>query len=184
MSPLASWWFYAPFLLFIPAAILATYQTEKNKDTTFLGLVIMGILIWSLVNIARFLIYIIPFSGPVISSRYFSVAAVFVGLILYRLRGRYPLVYGLTEVAVAILAIFVSIGTDTPYPLNKIVGILGGIYIFVRGMDNIDRGLPNSWRDWWDRWFPKKQSGQHMQAAEQNVEAQPAEAKPEGSPPA
>ena len=32
MSPLASWWFYVPFLLFIPA-IIARFQVDKHKDT-------------------------------------------------------------------------------------------------------------------------------------------------------
>ena len=83
---------------------------------------------------------------------------------MYRLRGMYPFYYGGTEVLVAILAIFVSIGTDTTNPLNKIVGILGGAYILIRGLDNMDKGLPISWRALWDKWFPKKHPTQETPA--------------------
>ncbi len=180
MSPLSSWWFYAPFALFILAALFAGARAEKNKDDLPAGLSVLAALIWSLVNAARYLIYIIPFSGPVISSPYFAAPAIAIGLLLYRLRGKYPLFYGSTEVLVAILVIFVSIGTDTANPLNKIVGILGGIYIFIRGLDNVDKGLPHSWRGRWNKWFPKR----HTPTIEQNVKAQSPEATSETPPPA
>jgi len=40
--------------------------------------------------------------------------------------------------------------------MSKAVGILGGIYILVRGMDNIDKDLPQKWRRVWDCVFPKR----------------------------
>jgi hypothetical protein len=38
------------------------------------------------------------------------------------------------------------------------VNILVGIYVLVRGMDNIDEDLPRRWRKTWDRFFPKQLS--------------------------
>jgi hypothetical protein len=103
-----------------------------------------------LVSIARLLIYAIPSSGPVISNPYFAIPAIAVGFLLYWIRGKFPFFYGLTEISVSVLAIIVSIGTPNTILLNKVVAILGGIYILIRGMDNIDKGLPVSWRPMWD----------------------------------
>jgi hypothetical protein len=33
---------------------------------------------------------------------------------------------------------------------------MAGIYIIVRGLDNISQDLPFRWRARWYRWFPKK----------------------------
>jgi hypothetical protein len=112
------------------------------------------------------LVYIIPYSNHVISSRYFILPSVISGIVLYRVRGRQPFLYGSVEICVALLAIFVSIATRSSAPLNKILGILGGIYILVRGMDNVDKGLPLTWRKSWDRWFPKMQPKQPTQPPE------------------
>lgn len=90
MSPLASWWFYAPFILLIPATSFAAIRLQKNEEDELSGFAMLVVLGWSLINMARFLIYIIPFSEPAISSPYFSIAAILVGLLLYRLRGKYP----------------------------------------------------------------------------------------------
>jgi hypothetical protein len=35
--------------------------------------------------------------------------------------------------------------------LQHFYGILAGLYLFVRGMDNIRDGLPVPWRTTWDR---------------------------------
>jgi hypothetical protein len=161
-NPASSWWFYAPFILLafmllvlVVLSIVVPQRKYSATEELVIGLLALSNLAWALVNAARFLIYIIPFSGPAISNPYSSVLAIAIGLFLYRVRGEYPLFYGITEILVAVLAIFVSIGTPTANPLNAIVGILGGIYILIRGMDNMDKGLPASWRPPWDWLFPK-----------------------------
>jgi hypothetical protein len=85
-----------------------------------------------------------------------SVAIVLMLLLLgvrfYRVRLRSRAIYGAGEVAVAIgTLIFVMIkGHSAPtgggwqnFPTTYL-GLLGGLYIFVRGLDNIDQGLANS----------------------------------------
>jgi hypothetical protein len=37
--------------------------------------------------------------------------------------------------------------------LPKAVGILAGIYVLVRGLDNMSRDLPVSWSAWWNQLF-------------------------------
>jgi hypothetical protein len=89
------------------------------------------------------------------------------GLFFYRLRGTRPATYGCVEVAVGVLvliftfiptshALWVQAPTSVESGATKAIGVMAGIYIIVRGLDNIDRGLPRGWRPHWDRLFPKK----------------------------
>ena len=88
------------------------------------------------------------------------------GLFFYWLRCRFRFWYGLCEIVVAVVVIYLSF--VPPYTamaladmslsrlqMSKAIGILGGVYILVRGMDNVDQDLPSKWRSLWDRTFPK-----------------------------
>jgi hypothetical protein len=162
------WWFFAPFILFIPIAVFLAIRHVDEKKYSLLGLIILGLAGWALLNVAEFLIYIIPRSGWILSNPFSAIPAVVSGLLLYRLRGKHPFFYGGTEVCVSLLAILVSIGSDSSDPLNKLVGILGGVYILVRGFDNLDKGLPSSWRGRWDSLFPKPQPKEPLSAESAN----------------
>ena len=87
---------------------------------------------------------------------------------LFWARCRMPLAYGIAELCVGFVSVYLSVnagkgpqallasGGDPIYGLaTRAIGILGGIYILVRGMDNVDKGLPSSWwsRRVWDRFF-------------------------------
>jgi hypothetical protein len=89
------------------------------------------------------------------------------GLFFYWLRCRWRLVYGLVELVVALAVIFLTFCPQTPnylsdsqvppwwgWLLSKSVGASAGIYVMVRGLDNIHNGLPPKWRCKWDRIFP------------------------------
>src|ERR1700680_1350556 len=88
------------------------------------------------------------------------------GLFFYWLRCRWQLVYGLVELVVALAVIILTFYPQTHYLLqgagppwlgwflSKSVGISAGIYVMVRGLDNIHNGLPPKWRCKWDRIFP------------------------------
>jgi hypothetical protein len=155
-------WFVGPLCalglslqLFIAAAIDRGNQTPSKLEIPVI-LSVVVFLAWNLANAVWYLLEIIPYSEPVISSPYISIPAIAIGLLLYRLRGARPLLYGIMEISVSILVIFVSIGTPSTHPLNKIVAIIGGVYILIRGMDNIEKGLPARWRSPWERVFPKE----------------------------
>ena len=92
----------------------------------------------------------------VTSSPYFVIFAFATALWFYRLRGRHPLFYGITEISVATAAIWLTINTENALSL-KGLALLGGIYIIVRGLDNMDRGMPSWLRPAWERLFPKQQ---------------------------
>lgn len=98
------------------------------------------------------------------------IIAVFVALFFFGLRARHQFWYGLIEIIAAVAGMYfvffplqtsylrsVSPGPSMPeIVMAKSVGLLAAIYIFVRGMDNMDKNLPVSWRRRWDRIFRGK----------------------------
>jgi hypothetical protein len=96
----------------------------------------------------------------------YSVIAITLGLFFYRLRCNHRFLYGMCEVIASVfwftLVLYPRSPTFTatiqmpPFvpPLYTIYGFLAGIYIFVRGMDNMHCGLTSeTWRKSWDRLF-------------------------------
>ena len=86
---------------------------------------------------------------------------------LYRLRGIQPFWYGCIEIGVGLVVLIFTFVPTTHYlafdgqtflelGAAKLIGVMAGIYIIVRGLDNVDRGLPPRWRHHWDRAFPKQ----------------------------
>src|SRR4051812_14945558 len=69
--------------------------------------------------------------------------------------GSRSFIYGVTEVVVGLIATWSTIHSSTADMLSKGLGFFGGIYIVVRGLDNMDRDLPTKLRPLWDRCFPK-----------------------------
>ena len=83
----------------------------------------------------------------------------------YWLRLRHRLWYAFSEILVALVLIYVAIFpaqthallTEGSWPLDvatawvtKIVTLFGAVYVFVRGLDNIDTALPSlTWRMRW-----------------------------------
>jgi hypothetical protein len=76
------------------------------------------------------------------------------GLFFYFVRCRQPISYGLIEIGVGLAIIFVTFFPQTPYlmydtplwwgaQLSRFIGFIAGVYVMVRGLDNIERGLPS-----------------------------------------
>jgi hypothetical protein len=62
--------------------------------------------------------------------------AVMASIYLYWFRGQAPFFYGILEVATGIATVSLVFFTAKGDILARILGILGGSYIIVRGMDN------------------------------------------------
>ncbi|NUB25110.1 hypothetical protein [Azospirillum brasilense] len=80
-----------------------------------------------------------------VSQKYFVFAAVLIGFFLYGVRARFPMFYGVMEIYFG--AFSITIATPTTVSAESIsstraLAILGGMYIIVRGLDNIHRGAP------------------------------------------
>ena len=96
------------------------------------------------------------------------LCAIAFSLLLYRLRCIRPFQYGCIEVAVGLAVLIFTFDVPTTHYLafdrqtvfewgvNRIIGTMAGIYIIIRGLDNMDRDLPPSWRPLWDSFFPKQ----------------------------
>jgi uncharacterized membrane protein HdeD (DUF308 family) len=97
------------------------------------------------------------------------VGALTIGAALYGLRCHWRLLYGSLEIVTGLVVIFFIrhpqrygyLLLDGPDPsalgvfLSSTVTILAGVYIIVRGFDNIDQSLPVRWRAGWDRLFAR-----------------------------
>lgn len=77
-------------------------------------------------------------------------------VVLYRLRGEQPLFYGLLEVIFGGGVIVVTAHRPPTDLIAMVVTIAGAVYVIVRGLDNMDKGLPEPLRRYWDRAFPKR----------------------------
>jgi hypothetical protein len=96
------------------------------------------------------------------------IVAVLAGFVFFGFRCRLRFWYGLAEVMAALIVLYfqffpvdrhiLSAG-GAPQPtaleelLSMLVGLLAGMYILVRGLDNIDHSLPERWRSAWQRVF-------------------------------
>src|ERR1700692_3992341 len=97
---------------------------------------------------------------------YIFLSRVF-ALFFYGLRRRRPFAYGLSECAVGLIGLTLTFLSPNRFPPSSGAEFLGngpfsrrhdsgGIYLLVRGMDNMDRDLPNGWRHHWEILFPKR----------------------------
>ena len=91
--------------------------------------------------------------GPDVTSQpWFIAPAICLGIGLYWFRCRAQLLYGIFELVFASTAIWMAIVSSGDfYP--RMIALAGAVYVFVRGMDNVDRGLPPKWRSWWMSFF-------------------------------
>lgn len=112
----------------------------------------LGITLYASILVSNNTVFILR-----ILSNPFSVApSVLMAFVLFRLRRSKPALYGSIEIMVGVAVIVFSVRTSTTDLIAKIVAILGGVYIIVRGLDNIDRRLPEFFRPVWKKAFPDK----------------------------
>ena len=91
------------------------------------------------------------------------VAAIGAAVFFYWIRCQTRFWYGAIEIGVAILIIFLTFYPQTNYLLltesspwgwlSRAAGALAGIYVIVRGLDNIESGLKPRSRERWKRLF-------------------------------
>jgi len=77
-----------------------------------------------------------------------SLVLIVIGLVVFWLRGKYRAWYGLVELGAALATMFIGIQSyraSGPNPATYLQ-ILGGLYIMIRGLDNIKAAHPD--RDW------------------------------------
>jgi hypothetical protein len=92
---------------------------------------------------------------------------IILGVCFYVMRCRWQLAYGVLELLVSLVIIFLTFYPQTSYLLREeifwqgwllsmSVGALAGIYVMVRGLDNIEKGLSPQSQNKWKRLFHGK----------------------------
>jgi hypothetical protein len=79
-----------------------------------------------------------------LSNPYTTIIVGCIAVGTYWLRCVAILDYGIIEIMVGISVISFSVSTKSDVAISKIIAIIGGIYVLVRGLDNVDKGL-NGW---------------------------------------
>ena len=71
--------------------------------------------------------------------------------LLYVLRSKKPFIYGGLEMIAGVSSIFLAtLGPVSGGLIGKVLGIFGGIYIIVRGIDNAKKSLSKFWAEYTD----------------------------------
>jgi hypothetical protein len=138
---------------------LTKEQIDEYLDKTLAQRLSVAVFIWLIGLIAiRLPVWLVAHPDTVLQWLKEPIAvvpALMVGIALFWFRCKRLFEYALIEIGGAVGSTFYAIIAPNNSLLAKGLGILGGLYILVRGLDNIDKSLKN--RSWWDRIFYKSQ---------------------------
>jgi hypothetical protein len=88
------------------------------------------------------------------------VGLIAIGVITYWLRSRFRLLYAALEMAVAITMMILAVSNGySQVTSSLLIGLLAGIYVFVRAMDNLNIGISQldpGVGEWWKNIFEQK----------------------------
>jgi hypothetical protein len=85
---------------------------------------------------------------------WFFLPATLISVVVYWCRGFIPKLCGLAEISIGVVAI--SYATHTPDPTARMLSLASGMYVIVRGFDNVRQGLAPEPRARWLQWFPDR----------------------------
>lgn len=136
-----------------PAAIRAPSALDKYGLTVVMA--VLGLIgLWLTYMIAGFATKEQSVVDRITSDPFLIIPFLTIGVFLYRLRGKNPVVYGFFELLVAAsVIVYVVISYHGDF-LAKSMAICSGVYITVRGLDNIEKGLNDLDREHWRYTFP------------------------------
>lgn len=81
-----------------------------------------------------------PVAEWALSKPWMAAPLVAVSILFFWLRSRFLTLYGLLELAVAIAALLVTINSAAALG-TKLISVIGAIYVIVRGLENVTKGL-------------------------------------------
>jgi hypothetical protein len=158
------------FAMFITMIAVGIYQLlgHKNEKTEYriighLSAILSGLMSFIAIGLAASLSQEVLLK--VLSWPWLILPAMVTGPLLYKLRCRFPWVYGAVEVLISWELIALAIGLPAPSApdngttlLAKSTGIITGLYITVRGLDNMNKDVPEVFRRLWDRILNSKRT--------------------------
>ena len=97
----------------------------------------------------------------------YILVSIVAAMLFFELRRRRPFAYGVFEFAIGLIGLTLTLYPQTTYlltgeatpwglTLSRGITVVGGIYLLVRGLDNMDRAVPRSWRPHWETLFPRR----------------------------
>jgi hypothetical protein len=126
----------------------------KKSDALMISLLgVPMLLLWGLVGAAQYLATILEY---IHYPWLFTFLILLVCYPLYAVRLKLPLAYGMTELSVGLVAIWFAATRAPPPPGTPefglfVIGLAAGIYIVIRGLDNMSRSplvKGTSWTRW------------------------------------
>jgi hypothetical protein len=102
----------------------------------------------------------------VLNSDGLTIVFVILALLLYRFRGQHRFIFGFIELLVGVTAVWIALHTDNiagvslmthqsgALLLSKAVTTISGIYVMIRGLDNMSEQLPKRVQRTWAICFP------------------------------
>jgi len=128
-----------------------------NKFAIIVSVALVGSSITS--SVAYIIINHMEFILEFHRSTWMIFAAPMLGGLLYYFKGTAQVWYGLFEIIVSIIGAWFSVSQPWSNVLYSSVGLLSSIYITVRGLDNVEKGLPPEFhelREVWNWCFPQR----------------------------
>lgn len=129
-----------------------TMNRVNTAILVFWIVLILGLIPYILVKGS---LQLVDFLSWASSKPWFIPVSLVLAYVLYVLRTKVRYAYAVVEIIVGIAAICTSVTVSASSDIGHLVAVLGGIYIVVRGLDNLDTGLatlhnkfPKTWRVW------------------------------------
>lgn len=107
--------------------------------------------------------YVFRYISIILDNEWVTILFVAVSFILFRIRSSHRFLYGFIEFNIGIVAIWaalhagqftMSLNQSAGILLSKAITILSGVYVIIRGLDNMSNKLPVSLHPAWDTFFP------------------------------
>ncbi len=134
---------------------------KEREITTLRNFIIYWLCLSAITGLPLVLVNYVTFRHPeqeyidALNDTFFVPVFIVFAVFLYRLRGHHTMVYALMEISIGIGAVYYAVLSPSSYYAPKLLSLSGGIYIIIRGLDNMDKGLPAEYRQVWDYFFPK-----------------------------
>jgi hypothetical protein len=136
----------------------------SSRDTlTTIIVFYLGCLYLFLQLLSSILPYAVRYTYVLLNKEWTTIVFVCISFVLFRIRSTHRFLYGFMEFNIGIIAIWAALQAgQLTMPLNESAGIflskaitiVSGVYVIIRGLDNMSNKLPVRLHSAWDTFFP------------------------------